>query len=253
MRFRRREDFLIAHDQRRPRPVRDQPAAQERAVGRHRIADDLARKLPGQIELDPARQRIGARERHVELARGKSHGPALHQQRQQDHDEGDVEKQVGRRQADQQRDRGEEDADRAAQADPGHEQFSRHWKPNGARQRNTAAGRAISISTSATAIEPKRLYGQAIRPGEQAEQHEHHDLRQPGHGIEKDDNGIVRAGLPVADHQPGEIDREKTRGMHDVGESEDDQRADRHERRVQALRQLSRLSTQAMTARRQSR
>ena len=46
--------------------------------------------------------------------------------------------------------------------------FSRHWNPNGARQRNTAAGRAISISTSATTTAPSKLSpsrcGQTSRP-----------------------------------------------------------------------------------------
>ena len=76
-----------------------------------------------------------------------------------------------------------------------------------------------------------------MRPGQQAEQHEHHDLREPGDGVEKDDHGIVRAGLPVADDQPGEIDREEAGRVHRVGEGEHHQRADRDERRVQALRQ----------------
>ena len=71
----------------------------------------------------------------------------------------------------------------------------------------------------------------------QAEQHEHHDLRQPGHRVEKHDDRIMRARLPVAHDKSGEIDREEAGGMHHVGEGEDDQRAHRHERRVQALRQ----------------
>ena len=115
--------------------------------------------------------------------------------------------------------------------------FSRHWNLNGARHRNTATGRAISISTSATDDRAEQAVGQPMRPGQQAEQHEHHDLRQPGDGIEKDDDGIVRAGLLVADDEAGEIDGEKARCVHRIGESEDDQRADRDERRVQALRQ----------------
>ncbi len=28
------------------------------------------------------------------------------------------------------------------------------------------------------------------------------DLRQPGDGVEEDNDGVVRAGRPVADHQP---------------------------------------------------
>ena len=103
--------------------------------------------------------------------------------------------------------------------------FSRHGKPNGARHRNTATGRAISISTSATTTAPISAVGQPVRPHQQAEQHEHHDLRQPGHGVEKHDDGIMRARLPVADHQAGEIDREEAGGVHRIGEGEHDQRA----------------------------
>ena len=84
-----------------------------------------------------------------------------------------------------------------------------------------------------------------MRPGQQTEQHEHHDLRQPGNGVEKNDNGIVGARLLVADHKSGEIDREKSRGVHRVGEGEDNQRADRHERRMQALRQRQSVEHQS--------
>ena len=97
--------------------------------------------------------------------------------------------------------------------------FSRHWKRNGARHRNTAAGRAISISTSATASAGQSCCGSRSRPGQQAEQHEHHDLRQPGDGVEERHDDVVRAGLPVADDQAGEIDREKARAVQRLGEA----------------------------------
>ena len=61
---------------------------------------------------------------------------------------------------------------------------------------------------------PEQTVGQPVRPGQQAEQHEHHDLRQPGNGIEKYDDRIVRARLLVADHEAGEIDREKSRRVY---------------------------------------
>src|SRR6185369_12663431 len=43
--------------------------------------------------------------------------------------------------------------------------------------------------------------------------------------------------LVVADHQAGKIDGKKTRGVYGVGKSKDDQRAHRHEWRMQSLRQ----------------
>ena len=60
----------------------------------------------------------------------------------------------------------------------------------------------------------EQAVGQPMRPGQQAEQHEHHDLRQPGDGVEENHDGVVCARLPVADHKSGKIDGEKTRRMH---------------------------------------
>ncbi len=116
--------------------------------------------------------------------------------------------------------------------------FSRHWKLNGARHRNTAAGRATSISTSATTTAPAERIDEPVRPGEQAEQHEHHDLRQPRDGVEEHDDRIARAGLLVADDEAGEIDGEEARRVHGVAEGEQHDRADGDEGRVQALRQV---------------
>ena len=81
------------------------------------------------------------------------------------------------------------------------------------------------------------LLDQPLRRDQQAEQHEHHDLRQPGRGIEKRHDRIVRAGRPVADDDAGEIDREKSRGVRDLRGAEDHQRGGGDKRRVQALRQ----------------
>ena len=50
---------------------------------------------------------------------------------------------------------------------------------------------------------------QAARPGQQAEHHEHDDLREPGRGVEERHQRVVRAGRAVADHEAGDIDREK--------------------------------------------
>ena len=49
---------------------------------------------------------------------------------------------------------------------------------------------------------------------------------------------VVGAGLAVADHQAGDIDREKAGAVDRLGQAEDHERAGRDERRVQALRQL---------------
>src|SRR5262249_13351279 len=64
-----------------------------------------------------------------------------------------------------------------------------------------------------------------------------HDLREPSYGIEEHDDRVMRPRLVVADYETGKIDGKKTRRVHRVGESKDDQSAHRHEWRVQALRQ----------------
>src|SRR4029077_14305141 len=66
---------------------------------------------------------------------------------------------------------------------------------------------------------------------------EHHDLCKPGYGIKKHDDRVMGTCLVVADHQADKIDGKKTRGVHGVGKSKDDQRAHRHEWRMQPLRQ----------------
>ena len=160
-----------------------------------------------------------------QLAGRKRHRPALHQQRQQHDDEGDVEKQIGARQPDQQRDRRQEDADRAAQADPGNEQLLAPLVIERRQAQEHRRRRAISISVSAMAIAPSRLpasrCGQTSRPSST-------NITICASHVAASRNGddrVVRAGLPVADDQPGEIDREKARRVHGVGEGEDDQRA----------------------------
>ena len=73
--------------------------------------------------LDPPRRRIAAPDGDIEPARRARDCPALDQQRQQHHHERDVEIDRRMRQADQERDRGEEDADRAAQPHQGDERL----------------------------------------------------------------------------------------------------------------------------------
>ncbi len=83
-----------------------------------------------------------------------------------------------------------------------------------------------------------------MRRDQQAEQHEHHDLRQPGRGVEKRHHRIMRPGRPVADDDAGEIDREKSRGVRDLRAAENHQGGGSHERRVQALRQRHTIERQ---------
>ena len=88
------------------------------------------------------------------------------------------------------------------------------------------------------------LLDQPLRRYQQAQQHEHHDLRQPGRGVEKGHHRIMRAGRPVADDDAGEIDGQKARGMHDLRAAENHQRRGGDERRVQPLRQRDAVQPQ---------
>src|SRR5215472_10393704 len=89
------ENLFLPHNERRPCPGRQETAFEIRAVGGDRIADDLLSQLSRQIELDPARKGIMARQRHVQPPCGPGDGPALHQKRGEHGDEGDIEIEVG--------------------------------------------------------------------------------------------------------------------------------------------------------------
>ena len=79
---------------------------------------------------------------------------------------------------------------------PTHEMnsFSRRLKRNGARQRNTAAGRATSISAAATASAGKIVSGRRSGHDSRPSSDEHRDLREPGGGVEECDDRVVGAG-----------------------------------------------------------
>ena len=149
--FLRRLHVLVAHHQRELGPGRHDAAPQIRAVGDHRIADQLLLELPGRSSSVRRGADVGARQRQTpEPApprRWSSPGSAAtaspRRRRRRNRS--------ARRQADQHRDRGEEEPTAPRRPTQEMNSFSRKLKRNGARQSNTAAGRAISISASATA------------------------------------------------------------------------------------------------------
>ncbi len=67
-----RENMLVADHQRRLRPGRDQAAPEIQAFRADGVADQLLLELAGQIELDPPRSAIGARQRHMQPARRRA-------------------------------------------------------------------------------------------------------------------------------------------------------------------------------------
>ena len=103
--------------------------------------------------------------------------------------------------------------DRAAQADPGDEQLLAQAEAE-RREAEEHRGRPRDQHQHQRHRERRQQpLRQPLRPGQQAEQHEHRDLREPGRGVEERHDGVVRAGLAVADHEAGDIDREKARAV----------------------------------------
>ena len=86
------------------------------------IGDDLVVAAAGQLQLDAVDRPVPRRHDQAEKARHRPDRPALHEQRDQHDDEGDVEEdRCPFGQAGDHRQDGEQDRDRAAQADPGDE------------------------------------------------------------------------------------------------------------------------------------
>ena len=211
-----REDVLVADHQGRLRPGRYQPAPEIQAFGAHRIADQLLFELTRQIKLDAAGTAVGTRQRDMEPPRRGCQGPALQQQRDDDDDKGDVEIEIGLRQPDQHRDRRQEDRNSAAQAGPGDEDFfapvepeRRQTEKHRERPRHQHQHQCHDHGRPDAARQP-------LRRDQQAEQHEHHDLRQPGRGVEKRHHRIMRPRRPVTDDDAGKIDREESGSVADL-------------------------------------
>ncbi len=197
-----------------------------------------------QIEFNAPDGAVRARQRDVQFARGRRQRPALHQERDENDDEGDVEIDVRAGNADQQRDRCEEDADRTAQADPGDEQLFAPGKRNGARQMKVASGRATNISASAITMAgsrlPTRRSGDTNRPSST-------NITICASQVMASRNTTTvlwaRIGrLPTI--ESCEIDGEKSRPVQRLRQPEDRQHAGDDERRMQALRQRDAIERQ---------
>ena len=81
----------VAHDQRRPRPARNPLAARHRAAGHDGIGEQFVMRRARQFELDLFERADAGRHDEAEPARQPADRPALHDQRHQHDDEGDVE------------------------------------------------------------------------------------------------------------------------------------------------------------------
>ncbi len=122
--------------------------------------------------------------------------------------------------------------------------FSRQLKRNGIRHKNTASGRATSISISAmitagTMLVTRRC-GETNRPSITNIT----ICASQVAAVEKRHHRIMRTGRPVADDDAGQIDREKSRGVAYLRRAKNHQCRGGDKRRVQALRQRHAIKRQ---------
>ncbi len=193
-----------------------QAAPQIGTVGADRIADDLLLELARQVELDPARQRIAARERRRRSRRAA--GAMVQPCTRSDTStttKRDVEIELGVRHADQQRDRREEDADRAAQADPGDEHL---LAPGEAERRKAQEHRrpaARSASASPRPPAPAGASAAAARGQTSSPSSTNITICASQVTASRKTTTVLCARVaPVADHEAGEIDGEEARAVH---------------------------------------
>ena len=116
----------------------------------------------------------------METARRNRNCPALDQERNQHHHETDVEEDQRVAHADQERDRGEENADGAAQTDPADEQALRQAE---AHRQQAQRHRQRPCNEHQCRCDRQRRPGRTkhlVRRDKQAQQQEHRRLRGPG-------------------------------------------------------------------------
>ncbi len=134
------------------------------------------------------------------------------------------------------RDRGEEDRDRPAEADPRDEELlvagvseGRQRQPDGERPGDEGQGEGDEDAGPGVVDEGRGH-------DEQAEDEEHHDLAEPGRGVMEADDGGVGARRAVGDDEPGDEDRKEPAAAGYRGEAVDEDRARHGEERVQPAR-----------------
>lgn len=181
---------------------------------------------------------IVARHRDAEGVGRAFQRPALDHQRGEHDHEGDVEVQPRIRQLRQQRDRRQEDADGAAQPDPGNEA---DLAPAVAERYEAQHGRGRPRDEHQERGDAQRRphhLDQRVRRGEQAEQQEHHQLREPGRRVLHRRHLAAGAHRAVGDDHPGRVHREIAAAADQVGEREQRHRAGHRQPRMEAGREV---------------
>ena len=136
--------------------------------------------------------------------------------------------------AEQRRD-GEQDRDRAAQADPGDEGDLRARQAERDQAEPDRDRPGDEDQEQAERDRRQQDRRELRRRGEQAEHQEHDDLRQPRHAVLEALQDGDGADVGIAGDQAGEIDGEEARAADGAGGGEDHQRQGQHEDRQQAM------------------
>ena len=205
-----RPHLPLTDDKGRPRPAGQPVTADHRAVFSNRIGHQLVIHLPRQFQLDSVNGSDARRHDQFQPVGQRADGPALHQQRYQHDQKGDVEVELPVRQSEQDRDDRQQDRHGAAKPDPGDEsgfivgEAERgKAQPNGDRPRHQdqhhGEGRRRKEET-----------GKLGRAGQQPEHHEHDDLAEPGETIVEPAETLGAAQLGIARNKTGDIDGEET-------------------------------------------
>lgn len=173
----------------------------------------------GQLQVKPASQ---PRDR-----------PALQNQRGQNDKIGHVEVLMRVRHGAKDRDDGEEDGDRSAQADPGDEQgllAAEAERPQARRDGDRAGD-----EDQAERDDRRRhdVGDEIARRHQEPEHEEHDDLADPGEPIVEPPNQLIGAQSLVAGDDAGEVDRQEPAATHDLRAAVNDQRRGDGEHRVE--------------------
>ncbi len=240
---RRVEQFGAAEQRGDPGPAGHLQLAQGGADAPLFLVQVVDEQLPlaGRVDLQAgAGYRCRIRRHHHPQQPGRpGQAGALHQQRDQDDEEGHVEEQLGVRQAGHQREHREDDRHRAAQADPGDEGFLAVVE--GAERDQSDQYRQRSCHQDHPQRQGQCRQGdrpQVVGGDQQAEDQEHADLRQPGHAVEHVQDAVAAADRAVAEEQAAQVDGEDAAAADGVGQGEHQQAAADHQQRVEAAGQV---------------
>ena len=206
-------------------------------AGTDAVLEQIDRSLVTDPHLALVARLVATRHLHLQQACRHRHRRPLHQQRQQHDGESDVEQQLRIGHAHHHRHDCQHDRHRAAQADPAHvsefvalvaegRQADEHCERTRDQHQEHRHGQGFEA-----------VLEQMRRCHQQAQHHEHARLRQPCQPVHHPQHVLGGVAASVADHHAGQVNRQKTAAVEQVGGSEHQRAAGQDQQRVQALGQ----------------